>query len=288
MPAVAAPPPVSTNPIRRMADDLRRERAATVPFPPGETRFSMGRTTRFARTPLPVLLDAYERFGPVFTHRVFHHNVVFMLGPEANHYMTVSHAHNFSWRDGHMGDLMPLLGDGLLTIDGEFHRRSRLAMVPMFHKERIAASRRVMEEEVDAALAGWHDGLRLDLYRWTRELALRIAMRALFGLDPDGAGRRIDAATEFERALGFWSKDYILQVLRGPGSPWARMRRARRRLDDIIYGEIDRRRATGERGDDLLSLLLDARDEEGLTLSREHVRDEVMTLLFAGHDTTTS
>jgi cytochrome P450 len=288
MPPVAVPPPVTTNPIRKLAGDLRRERAAAIPFPPGDTRFSMRRTQRFSDDPLSLLLEAYERYGPVFTLRIFHHNVIFMLGPEANHYMTVANASNFSWREGHMGDLMPFLGDGLLTIDGEFHRRSRLAMLPMFHKERIAAARRVMEDEVDAALASWHDGMRLDLYRWTRELALRIAMRALFGLDPDGARKRIDAATEFEHALGFWAKDYILQILRGPGTPYARLMKARRRLDRIVYAEIERRRATGERGEDLLSLLLDAQDEDGLRLSREHVRDEVMTLLFAGHDTTTS
>ena len=64
--------------------------------------------------------------------------------------------------------------------------------------------------------------------------------------------------------------------------------RSRRRLDALVYGEIDRRRATGERGMDVLSLLLDAADEEGNSLERRHVRDEVMTLLFAGHDTTTS
>ena len=64
--------------------------------------------------------------------------------------------------------------------------------------------------------------------------------------------------------------------------------RSRKRLDSLIYGEIDRRRASGERGEDILSLLLDAADEEGETLSDAHIRDEVMTLLFAGHDTTTS
>ena len=65
-----------------------------------------------------MLLEAYERYGPIFTLKVFHHNAVFMLGPEANHYMLVSHAKNFLWRAGHMRDLIPLLGDGLLTIDG--------------------------------------------------------------------------------------------------------------------------------------------------------------------------
>ena len=64
--------------------------------------------------------------------------------------------------------------------------------------------------------------------------------------------------------------------------------RSRERLDALIYGEIDRRRATGERGEDILSLLLDATDEDGESLERRHIRDEVMTLLFAGHDTTTS
>jgi cytochrome P450 len=135
--ALAGPPPVSTNPFLRLADDLRRERAAPIPFPPGDTRPSVRRTERFARSPLPVLLDAYERHGPVFTLRIFHGNVVFMLGPEANHFITVSHASNFEWRTGHMGDLIPLLGDGLLTIDGAFHRRHRKLMLPAFHRERI-------------------------------------------------------------------------------------------------------------------------------------------------------
>jgi cytochrome P450 len=144
-----------------------------------------------------------------------------------------------------------------------------------------------MDEEVARAIAGWRDGDRLDLYAWTRVLALRIAMRALFGLDPD---RSSDAGTahDFEQALGFWSKDYVLQVLRGPGTPWAQLLKARRRLDTLIFAEIDRRRATGERGEDVLSLLLDATDEDGEGMSKRHIRDEVMTLLFAGHDTTTS
>jgi cytochrome P450 len=288
-PVVAAPPPpANTNPFARMAGDLRSERAATVPFPPGDTRFSMARTMRFTRDPLALLLEAYERYGPVFTQRVFHQNIVFMLGPEANHHLLVTHADNFSWREGHYGDLMPLLGDGMLAIDGPFHRLSRKAMLPMFHRERIALSQQVMVEEVDAALDGWRDGQRLDLYHWTRELALRIAMRALFGLDPDHARGTVDAASEFENALSFWSKDYIFQILRGPGSPWKKMIHARKRLDTIIYAELERRRASGELGFDLLSLLLETQDGDGLLLTDKDIRDQVMTLLFAGHDTTTS
>jgi cytochrome P450 len=241
-----------------------------------------------ALDPLPLLLDAYERFGPVFTMRVFHGNSVFMIGPEANHYMTVSHASNFSWREGHMGDLTPLLGDGLLTIDGEFHRRSRRIMLPAFHHATIAAALSTMNAEIDRALEDWRDGSRIDVYRWTRRLALRIAMRALFGFDPDAARVRIDVARKFEQGLGFWSRDYWLQVLRGPGTPFAQMQSARRALDRLIFEEIARRRRRGERGEDVLSLLIDASDEEGDRLNDRQVRDEVMTLLFAGHDTTTS
>jgi cytochrome P450 len=286
--SLAGPPPVSTNPLARLAEDLRRERAAEVPFPPGETRPSMRRTQRFAADPLHVLLELYARFGPVFTLRIFHGNSIFMLGPEANHYITVSHAENFSWREGHMGDLIPLLGDGLLTIDGDFHRRSRRIMLPAFHRERIAAAQLVMEQEAAAAIDRLGPGQELDLYHWTRALALRVAMRALFGLDPDRASAGLDPAATFEEALGFWARDYHLQILRGPGTPWRRMVRARRELDELIFAEVRRRRAGGQRGEDILSLLLDAEDEDGGRLSDRHVRDQVMTLLFAGHDTTTS
>src|SRR5438270_10472418 len=177
--ALVGPPPMSVNPVRRLTDDLLSERRTEVPFPPGDTSFSLRRTRQFADCPLPVLLAAYERYGPIFTLRIFHGNSVFMLGPEANHYITVSHAANFSWREGHMGDLIPLLGDGLLTIDGDFHRRSRRIMLPAFHHERVAATIDTMLGEIDAALSRVGDGARVDLYAHTRRLALRIAMRAL-------------------------------------------------------------------------------------------------------------
>jgi cytochrome P450 len=272
-----------------LREDLRVERSAKVPFPPGETRPSLARTRRFAGDPLPMLLEAYERFGPIFTLRLFHSNAVWMLGPAANHYITVSHASNFLWREGFFRDLIGFMGDGLLTIDGEFHKRSRRIMLPAFHSERIAASVDLIKEETQAALTQFEPGREIDLYAWTRRLAMRVAMRALFGLDPDGEpARSIDAARLFEQGLSFYSSEYILRILRTRFSPWARMQEAARKLDTMIYAEIARRRETGARGEDILSLLLDAQDEDGTKLSDLQIRDEVMTLLFAGHDTTTS
>jgi cytochrome P450 len=283
---VAPPPPVPAGVVRRVASDLRAQRRARGQFPPGELGFSMRRTLAFERQPLPVLLRCRERFGPVFTIRLLYAPVVFAIGPAANHYITVSHASNFRWRDGSLGDLIPLLGDGLLTTDGDYHKRARRIMLPAFHRERIAAAAGTMLEEVERALEQWRPGDRVPLYTWTRQLALRIALRALFGFDPDRID--FDMADEFEQALGFWGRDYTTQMLRGPGTPWRQMLDARARLDRVIFAEIDRRRESGERGEDILSLLMDASDEDGSTLSREELRDQVMTLLFAGHDTTTS
>ncbi len=280
---------LDSNPFTVMLQDLRDERFAGLAFPPGETRFSIPRTRRFANEPLEMLLENYERYGAVFTLRLFHSNVVFMLGPAANHHMLVSHASNFAWREGHFRDLIGLMGDGLLTIDGDFHRRSRMIMLPAFHRENIAASYDTIVAETQHALDALVPGEDFDLYAWTRKLAMRVALRALFGLDPDGSrARAIDAAGLFEEALAFFASDYFLRVLRTRGTPWARMQNAARELDALIYSEIAERRASGERGQDILSLLLDASDEDGNTLSQLQIRDEVMTLLFAGHDTTTS
>lgn len=289
MPASVLPAP-TTNPLRRIAFDIGTERAARnsgIPFPPGPIGFSLSRTRSFAKNPLPVLLDCYERYGPVFSIRVLHSPVVFMLGPEANHFMTVSNASKFRWRDGSMGDLIPLLGDGLLTIDGPYHRQSRKVMLPSFHHERVGGYADTMVEETTRALASWPVTGTVDLYHWTRALALRIAMRALLGFDPD-RGDDLHAADEFEEALAFWGRDYLLQTLRGPFSPFSQMLKHRRRLDLLVYGEIERRRGSGERRDDLMSVLLEATDDTGEPLSDREIRDHLITLLFAGHDTTTS
>jgi cytochrome P450 len=283
-------PAPTTNPIRRIAFDLGTERAARssgVLMPPGRLDFSLRFTRRFGINPLPILLDSYERFGPMFSLRILHSPVVFMLGPEANHFITVSNASKFRWRDGSMGDLIPLLGDGLLTIDGAYHRQSRKVMLPSFHRDRIAQTADTMVEEATHALDSWTAGRQLDLYHWTRGLALRIAMRALLGFDAD-RGEDLHAADEFEQTLAFWGRDYLLQTLRGPFSPFARMRRHRQRLDALVYEEIARRRASGERREDLMSVLLEASDDAGEPLSDREVRDHLVTLLFAGHDTTTS
>ncbi len=287
------PPPVqlSDSPLRRLAEDVAAEVwvRRNGGYPPGELDFSVARTRAAAHDPLPMLLDLYERFGPIFSARLLHHPVVFMLGPEANHFITISHPENFHWRESSFGDLIPLLGDGLLTIDDAYHDRAREIMMPAFHREQVAASVAAMVAEATPAIERLHPGETVDIYEWMRGLAMRIAMRALLGLDPDEAGKGAAAAHHFERALGFYGIDFHLRLLRGPGSPWSKMVGSRAILDEIVYAEIAQRRADPDPDRmDILSLLLGVRDEAGEGFSDKEVRDQVMTLMFAGHDTSTS
>ncbi len=286
---VARPPQMKPNPLRRVGEDLLAEWRGRGKFPPGPTNFSWSRTLEVNGDPLPLLLGAYEEFGPIFTMRLLHSPVVFMLGPEANHFVTVAHPENFHWRESSFGDLIPLLGDGLLTIDDDYHDRARAIMMPAFHREQIVAATEAMAIEAGAAIDSLPVGEVVDVYEWMRNLAMRIAMRALLGLDPDEAGKGAAAAHHFERALGYYGIDFHLRLLRGPGSPWRRMTASRQVLDEIVFAEIARRRAHPDPDRrDILSLLCSARGAGGEEFTDTEIRDQVMTLMFAGHDTSTS
>jgi cytochrome P450 len=286
---VVKPPRMSDNPVRRVADDLRAEWRGRGKYPPGPGDFSLARTHKIAHDPLPLLLANYEEHGPIFSMRLLHTRVVFMLGPEANNFITVGRPENFHWRESSFGDLIPLLGDGLLTIDDDYHDRARAIMMPAFHRRQMDASVEAMATEAALAIGALRPGAVVDVYDWMRNLAMRIAMRALLGLDPDEAGKGAAAAEHFERALGFYGIDYPLRLLRGPGSPWRKLLASRQVLDEIVFGEIERRRAAPDEGrQDILSLLLGARGEAGEAFTDREVRDQVMTLMFAGHDTSTS
>src|SRR5215467_3076780 len=148
------PPQMSANPLKRVGDDIAAEwRGRGKRFPPGPSDFSWRRTHQIAHDPLPLLLGAQEEFGPIFSMRLLHTKVIFMLGPEANHFVTVGHPENFHWRESSFGDLIPLLGDGLLTVDEDYHDRARAIMMPAFHRQQIVASVAAMTAESEAAIA---------------------------------------------------------------------------------------------------------------------------------------
>ena len=282
------PRPAFPGPWAIPADILEEYRARRRgPFPRGANRPSLRNTWRFRHDVLELLLESYMRYGPIFGIRiVFGYNLA-LIGPEANHFLLVSGRENFGWRHGRMGDLLTLIGDGLLTTDGDYHDASRAIMMPAFHRDRIAAAATTMRDEAARAVETLPVGETTDVYEWARTLAMRIAMRALFGFDPD-SGHAAEIAARFESGLGFHAREYPMQMLVGPATPLAKLRRDRAALESLVGAEIARRRKRGTDGDDILSALLAATDGEGRSLSDRQVLDHVLTLLFAGHDTATS
>ncbi|HET9082812.1 MAG TPA: cytochrome P450 [Candidatus Limnocylindrales bacterium] len=183
--------------------------------------------------------------------------------------------------------LIPLLGNGLLTAEGDEWLRHRRLASGAFHRERIAGYGRTMSRYAEYSVESWRPGERVDLHDELTALTLRIVARTLF--DTDVTPRIEELArlgTEIQDFYfgRFASLKFLIPTwLPTPGN--RRLASAIRRLDDIVYGIIRERRPDEDRGD-LLSMLLLARDEKGVGMPERQVRDEVMTLLLAGHETT--
>jgi cytochrome P450 len=180
-----------------------------------------------------------------------------------------------------------LLGNGLLTSEGDFWLRQRRLIQPVFLRERLSGYAPDMVAFTEKQIASWRDGEVRDLHIEMRQLALAIAAKSLFGADVTGQEEAIGLA--LKDAMGTFSKRFF-RVLRipervpTPGN--LRIRRAVCRLDAILYGLINQRRAEGPQKD-LLSILLHARHEnDGTRMTDQQLRDEAMTLFLAGHETT--
>jgi cytochrome P450 len=183
-----------------------------------------------------------------------------------------------------------LLGDGLLTSEGELHRQQRRLVNPVFHPGRLAGyGHQAVQAGLERA-ASWSDGMRVDLAREMNTLTLDVVGRTLFGTDLSREAAEIRTAMDrllpaFPRLM----RPYGFMLLRVPGRTRWRLRSAGARLDGVVERLIATRRdgAGGEGGDDVLSLLLAARDEDtGEPMPPRLVRDEVLTLMLAGHETT--
>jgi cytochrome P450 len=287
--AAARPEPMETGLLARIADDVRRERRIRrrAKLPPGSTAPSWSHTRRIIADPLGLLLEHQRRFGSVFTIRLLHEPIVWAVGAEVNHQILVSEFDAFQWREGRFADLWPLLGDGLLNTDGAYHRGFRMLLLPAFHRDYIAALAETMIGEALAAAESLQDGQGVEIYHWVRELAMRIALRGLLGMEATG-GREQTMAAAFEASLAIHGEPVLLQLLPAPKTPLARAIAARRTLDLAVRAEIEERRRRGDPGRGVLGLLLGATDDGGAPLSTSVVRDQAITLLFAGHDTTTT
>jgi cytochrome P450 len=188
--------------------------------------------------------------------------------------------------------LEPILGqNSVILLDGRPHLSQRKLMLPAFHGEKMQKLSGLLTEVSEREVDAWPKGRAITTHPLLQALTLEVILRAVFGLDP---GPRLDEmrtkltkmATESTKplsALPWLQKDVFAR--------WRRFVALRAETDALIYGLIDERRAEGDAGADradILSMLLEARHEDGSEMSREELRDELMTLLVAGHETTAS
>jgi cytochrome P450 len=273
-----------------MADSLVADRAAGPPqrHPPGPRGWPVvGSLPAFYRDPLAFNRRIAERYGDVALVRIAGLSYYVLSNPDDIEAVFVTRNRDF--KKGKLGPERRLLfGDGLATSDGEFWRRQRRLAQPAFHRERIAAYGESMVAFTEEMTAAWRDGEVRDLHADMMRLTLRNVAHTLFGTDASREAAEVAATLEVVMKFLALEEGFLLRLLpsglttRGR----ARFRRAVERLDRIVFDMIARRRHDGSDSGDLLSMLLAAQDEDGSKMTDQQLRDEVMTIFLAGHETT--
>jgi len=258
------------------------------PAPPGESR-PWSTILALRRDPLRYLERIAARHGDIAHLRVGPYRLVYVNHPDLVHEVLVAKDASFI-KGRALDQAKEVFGKGLLTSEGELHKRQRRLIQPAFHRRRVEAYAEAMADDAAAATARWRDGETLDIAREMMTLTLRIVARSLFSVDVEE-----ESAREVGRALdGLIAAFSLVAVPLGgllrkiPSPAKRRAEQGRATLDALIYGLINQRRQAGAEnaGEDLLSLLLAARDEDGGLMDAAQVRDEALTLFLAGHETT--
>lgn len=256
-------------------------RPARVVGPVGDPL--LGHAVPLARGTLRYLERCARTYGDLVPLRFLWKRILLVSGPALIEEVLVAHRHHLIKDIAQRSD-SALIGNGLFLSEGATWRRQRRLMQPAFHRARIADYADTMVALTTRALADWRDGETRDVYADMSRLAMRIVARTLFGADlraeADEVAAGLDAALAAlaDRVRG----SQLFIPLAVPAPAHRRLWRARRRIDAIVARLIAARVAGGAPGDDLLGMLLDARDEDGAPLAPLQVRDEVMTILVGG------
>ena len=277
-------PPKKTDPVSPLSRQKR---------PPGpRENWLLGSANTIQRDPLGFTMSMFQRYGNVVavrfliwpTYMIFHpHDVKHVLQENHRNYSKDTYLIQF---------LRPFLGQGLFTNDGQSWLHQRRLMQPAFHRKQLATFGTLMTSATEALLERWQDVARskqpLDVSTEMMRLTLRVVGQALFSID---LSNEADTVGEAFTALMTSISDYIFHPVPPLVVPTPRNRRIQqsmRKLDSVVQNIITERRQGDDKGD-LLSMLLSARDEEtGEGMNDRQVRDEVMTLLLAGHETTSN
>lgn len=248
----------------------------TTQLPPGRTGLPViGESISFLLDP-KFIEKRYKKYGSIFKSHVLGRPTAFMVGPEAAEFVLSSHMEHFSWKQGWPENFKQLLGESLFLQDGEEHRKNRRLMMPAFHGQALAGYVSTMETITEEYLQKWEEKRELIWFEEFKQLTFDIASQLLVGATPGSEVARLSKLfTELSNGL--------FAV-----TPWAYKRAlaARNQLLQHITKVVQERQQNPS--NDTLSLLVQARDEEGNGMSLKELTAQAMLLLFAGHETTTS
>jgi len=260
--------------------------------PPGTRLPAIAQVGLYARDPLGFLIRFHRRYGDVFSVSFpFYKRLVYVADPALVKELFTTPPERAHAGEANATVLEPALGpNSVLTLDEAPHMRQRKLLLPPFHGERIERYGELIREATRRQMESWPVGEPFALRPHTQRITLAVIMRAVFGVHDERRLARFEHL--IERFAGRLSLVTALPPLRrnfGPWSPWARFTAARAELDAFVYEEIALRReelVRGEEHDDVLSLLMGARHDDGSPMSDAELRDELVTILGAGHETT--
>jgi cytochrome P450 len=246
---------------------------------------------RWWTRPVPMMEDCRARYGNRFTIKLLGTPPFVMLADPAE----VKEVFTAPPDVLHPGEgariLQPVVGrNSLILLDEDAHLSQRRLMLPAFHGEQIARLIDVMAQVAGDEVDRWPRDEAIALHPRLQALTLEIILRTVFGLDEGARLERLRSAMTEVLAVGTSPASMLPPLQRdlGPRTPWGRFVRVREQVDAELYALIDERRADEAERDDVLALLLAARHEDGSPMSAQELRDELMTLLVAGHETTAS
>jgi cytochrome P450 len=259
-------------------------------FPPGPKGLPFfGKTFEFRRDPLTFFTRLSQDYGPIASINVPRGHVVLASHASAVKQVLIENSHNFSNREAY-SSLTFLLGDGLLTIDGEIHKQQRRLVMPAFHKGRIENYASIMVQDTLSVLENWQPGKHVDIASEMQWLTLQIVAKALFNVDlsqqTNDLGQAFVATAVYINQIRSFSPGSLRINL--PFTPYGRFKKGKELLDQTVYHIIDHHRHSDQDYGDVLSMLLRAQDDQGKTLSDIQVHDQTLTFLAAGHATTAS
>jgi cytochrome P450 len=257
-------------------------------FPPGE-KSSILSTLRFLKDPYGFYDAMYRRYGDPCTLWTSDGPMVMSADPElVRAIFTVDPDTVEPWA---ITLLSPFFGPrSVIMTGGERHRRDRKLLTPLFNGSRMRAYGRIIIDAARKHTRAWKAGWTGGVHTATTGISLEVIVRAVFGIEPRGEGEGEQASAIVKRDIEtlippivfipFLRHDFL-----GIG-PWSRFARARQALDDLLYAEIASRRGRGKTGEDILSLIVAARYDDGSEMTDAEIHDQLITLLAAGHETT--